>query len=142
MRSRLATCTCAASEPGVAFSADPGAQRGTGNRAGLRHAKSAGFHGSYPGHWFLQGQKLLGSSTEQATESHGCSHCMADMGGPSPSFLFHAISICLGFASLWVRCNRSGPFMQCPERLGKLVAYHTLPSLVRGNLSNWGVPAW
>lgn len=62
-----------------------------------------GFYGSSPGHWFLQGQKLLGSSTEQATENHGCSRCMADIGGPSPSFLFHAISICLGFASLWVR---------------------------------------
>lgn len=47
--------------------------------------------GGCAGHWFLQWQKLMGSSVEQATGSHGCSCCMEDTGPTFSSSLFPAI---------------------------------------------------
>lgn len=45
---------------------------------------------------------------------------------PPPSSLFLAISTRLNFSSLWVGLNQRGSFMQCLERLGKLVVYPIL----------------
>ena len=109
----------------------PSGVQGTEKNSGMQNLKRV--RGGYPGYEFLLWQKLLGSSTEQATANSGCSRCMADIGSPSPSSLFQAISAHLGSASFWVEWNRSGSFMQCPERLGELVAHPILHFLAKGN---------
>lgn len=43
---------------------------------------------------------------------------------------------------VWVGWNKHGIFVQYPKRLRKLIAYPTLPFLVRGTLSNWKAPFW
>lgn len=53
---------------------------------------------------------------------------------PVPSRLYH-----LSIASLWVWWHRSRSFVRCFKRL---VAHPTLPLLVTGTLSSWGVSSW
>ena len=67
--------------------------------------------------------------------------CVAATGSPCFSSLFWAISVCLSFAGLRVGWKQGGTFMQCPERLRKLVAHPALPSPAKGTLSSWEVPS-
>lgn len=109
----------------------PSGVQGTEKNSGVRDLQ--GVRGGYPGHSFLLWRKLLGSSTEQGAVNSCCSHCMADIGSRSPSSLFQALSAHLHSASFWVEWNRSGSFMRCPERLGKLLAHRILHFLAKGN---------
>ena len=65
--------------------------------------------------------KFLGFSAEQDTENHSHSCCVVDTGSPCPSSLFLVVSRCLSSARLWVGWKQSRSFVQCSERLEKLV---------------------
>ena len=65
--------------------------------------------------------KFLGFSAEQGTENHSHSCFVVDTGSPCPSSLFLVVSRCLGSAHLWVGWKQSRSFVQCSERLEKLV---------------------
>lgn len=67
---------------------------------------------------------------------------VADIICPCSSSLFLAISVHLSFVGLWMGWNQSGSFLLCPQRLGKLVVYPSLPFLMRGTLSSWGALSW
>ena len=86
------------------------------------------------GCWGPRKWRFLWCSAEQATGNHSCSHRVADTRSPCPCSLFLAISRCLRFAGLWAGCNWSGFFVQCSQRLGKLVAHPSFLLPVRGIL--------
>ena len=65
--------------------------------------------------------KFLGFSTEQDTENRSHSCCVVDTGSPCPSSLFLVVSSCLSSALLWEGWKQSRSFVQCSERLEKLV---------------------
>lgn len=119
-RVKLASYTHAAAETGLTTSVNLGlagfrqwvkgrSQKGlrwltslNGKTCGAKATKNLqSVLSGYAGHWFLQSQKLLGSSAEQVTGNNSGSHCMVITGCPCSS-LFLAICIYLSFASLWV----------------------------------------
>lgn len=58
----------------------------------------------------------------------------------SPAFLHSSLwSLHVSALLGW---NWGNSFVQCSERLEKLVAHSTLPFLVRGTLSRCGIPSW
>lgn len=52
------------------------------------------------------------------------------------------LSLYISASLVCVGQNLSGAFLQCPERLGRLVIHPALPFAVREALSSWGVPSW
>lgn len=79
--------------------------------------KTSGVHGVYARHWFLQWQKLQGSSPGQIAGHHGFYHYRDDIGSPCSPSLFLAISVYISFASL-VRETEVSPSCCAPKCWG------------------------
>lgn len=75
-----------------------------------------GIHSGYTGYWFLQWQKGLRASVEQAMGNHGHAHCMADPCSPCSSSFFLMISVHLRLVPPG-GMNWSGPSCSVPKGL-------------------------
>lgn len=101
--------------------------------------KSAEIHDSCAGYWFHHWWNLLSLSAELVSEPQ--SFFMTAINRPFFSSVFVGISIYLSFSSLGGVEPKRG-LSVLPQRLQKLVAYHSFLFLVRRTLPTWEIPFW